>query len=248
MTRTRITLAKLACEEWKDRSPYKERYPSSEIILTYFVNESMLETLQANETPLTIDVHEKVAVHYDISSIHLAREVAKQILDHRLTWKQFGGVSSTLWQCNRSQHDRCSFWIVSPHPGSPTPNTNSRRLPEPIDPFNYHRGRFIPLDQAELRHGGRWGPRLGIDRREQASSIQLHPTALGNGTGSRSKLLFQGTAIGLFVVAGPMPGRLKPASTAALSVNSISSFLQQEFALPADRDAGQRAFRRESRI
>lgn len=62
--------------------------PNVDIVVTHFVNESMLETLQAGKTPLTVEAHEAVCAHYDVPSVHLAKQVADQITAGTLTWKQ----------------------------------------------------------------------------------------------------------------------------------------------------------------
>ena len=60
--------------------------------MTHFVNPGMLETLAAGENILSASQHEKVARHYGVSSVYLSKEVASQIDDGTLTWKQFGGT------------------------------------------------------------------------------------------------------------------------------------------------------------
>ena len=50
--------------------------PNVDIVVTFFVNEGMLKTLQAGQTPLTVEAHESVCEHYAVSTINLAREVA----------------------------------------------------------------------------------------------------------------------------------------------------------------------------
>ncbi|HEX2971355.1 MAG TPA: SGNH/GDSL hydrolase family protein, partial [Tepidisphaeraceae bacterium] len=66
--------------------------PNMDIVITHFINPEMLEILRAGKTPLTAGAHEEVAVHYAISTINLAKEVAEQITAGQMTWQQYGGT------------------------------------------------------------------------------------------------------------------------------------------------------------
>src|SRR5205823_2007421 len=66
--------------------------PNMDIVVTFFVNEGMLKTLQEGGTPLTTEAHDAVAKHYHVSTINLAKEVAEEITAGMHTWKQYGGV------------------------------------------------------------------------------------------------------------------------------------------------------------
>ncbi len=66
--------------------------PYMDVVITHFVNPGMLAQLQAGKTPLSMRAHGDVARHYNVSTIHLAKEVAEQITDDKITWKQFGGT------------------------------------------------------------------------------------------------------------------------------------------------------------
>ena len=54
----------------------RQHNPNMDIVVTYFVNPSMLKTLQDGKQPLSIGAHSDVAEYYSVSTIHLAREVA----------------------------------------------------------------------------------------------------------------------------------------------------------------------------
>src|SRR6202020_866711 len=55
----------------------RQRNPNIEIVITFFVNEGIVKTLQSGQKPLTIEAHEAVAEHYGIPTINLAKEVAE---------------------------------------------------------------------------------------------------------------------------------------------------------------------------
>ena len=68
------------------------RQPLCELVVTHFVNPPMLKQIQSGEVPPSIEAHEDVLRHYNVSSVYLAREVADRIAAGKLTWAQYGGT------------------------------------------------------------------------------------------------------------------------------------------------------------
>lgn len=180
--------------------------PHMDLVVTFFVNEGMLEKLQKGQTPLTIEAHDAVARHYSVSTINLAREVAEQITAGTLTWKQYGGVHPAPHGnaiaarmidelLDRAARAPAATSLV-PHP-----------LPEPLDPLNYEAGRFVDPALAKVKNGWTlgvpdWQPLAGAKRPRFTSIPMLAATE----PGAELTLEFEGTAVGAFVVAGPDAG------------------------------------------
>ena len=97
----------------------RTHYPHADVIVTYFVNPRMLAQLQKGETPLSMGAHEEVLETYQISRIHLARELATQIQKGKFTWNEFGGthtpsnLKSTLCGYASKTFRTCMEWIRS---------------------------------------------------------------------------------------------------------------------------------------
>ena len=51
-----------------------------------------LVQLQEGKTPLTMAAHDKVANHYQVSTIHLAQEISNLTLAKTISWQQYGGT------------------------------------------------------------------------------------------------------------------------------------------------------------
>ena len=68
------------------------RQPLCDLVVTHFVNPPMLKQIQSGEVPPSIEAHEDVLRHYNVSSVYLAREVADRIAAGKLTWAQYGGT------------------------------------------------------------------------------------------------------------------------------------------------------------
>lgn len=182
--------------------------PNMDIVVTFFVNEGMLKTLQEGKTPLTVDSHESVARHLNISTINLAREVATQITNGSLTWKQYGGVHPAPFgnAICASMIDELfqRAWKLPLATSMPKPATS---LPMPLDPLSYSSGRFIDPKLAMLKSGWTLGipdwKTLPGSKRDRFTSVPvLHATE----PGATLTLEFEGTAIGAYVVAGPDAG------------------------------------------
>ncbi|WP_372726183.1 SGNH/GDSL hydrolase family protein [Novipirellula sp.] len=185
--------------------------PNIDLVVTFFVNESMLATLQEAETPLTIAAHTSVAAHYDVSTIGLASEVADRITDGTLTWKQYGGVhpapAGNAIAATMIDELMGQAWAkplakdaaIKPHP-----------LPEsPLNPTSYWRGRFIDPATAMIENGWSisvpdWSSLPGSTRER----FRKLPMLCGEHPGDTLSLSFAGTAIGAYVVAGPDAGMI----------------------------------------
>ncbi len=182
--------------------------PNVDIVITHFINPEMMETLRAGRTPLTAGAHEEVAERYGISTINLAREVTERIVAGKLTWKEFGGVhpaplgnaicAGMIDQLMERAWNR---------PLAADARKIPRPLPEPLDPLSYERGRFVELEQAKIAGGWRietpdWKSIKGSTRKQ----FNAIPLLCAEGAGAEMSLEFSGTAVGVFVVAGPDAG------------------------------------------
>lgn len=181
--------------------------PLMDVVVTYFVNESMLAELQAGRTPLTVDAHDAVARHYSVPSINLARQVADQIQDGTLTWKQYGGVHpaphGNAIAARMIEQLAEQSWASPPT----EPRLAPHPLPRPLDPLNYEFGRFVDLSRAKSQDGWTLGVpdwnALPGSKRERFTSAPLLSAVK---PGARLSLEFEGTAVGAYVLAGPDAG------------------------------------------
>jgi lysophospholipase L1-like esterase len=187
----------------------RQANPAMDIVMTFFVNEGMLKTLQEGQTPLTMEAHTAVAEYYRVPTIRLAKEVADEISAGALTWSQYGGVHPAPHGnaiCARMIDELFSRAWTSPlaegaklEP-APVPLT-------PLDPLSYSAGRFVSPAEAKVKQGWTLGvpdwKSLPGGKRERFTSI---PMLCATEPGAELTLAFEGTAVGAFVVAGPDAG------------------------------------------
>jgi lysophospholipase L1-like esterase len=186
----------------------REQNPNLDIVMTFFVNEAMLATLQAGKSPLTIEAHDAVAKHYDIPAINLAKEAAAEITSGTLTWKQYGGVHPAPFGnaiCARMIDELLRREWVAPVTADAAPIAHA--LPDAIDPLSYEHGRFIDLAAAAIDHGWTLGvpdwANIPGAKRDRFTKI---PMLSAVDPGAQCSWGFEGTAVGAYIVAGPDAG------------------------------------------
>ena len=182
--------------------------PNMDIVVTFFVNEGMLKTLQSGGTPLTVEAHEAVASHYAIPTIHLAPEVATQMTAGKLTWEQYGGVHPAPFGnaiCARMIDELLDRAWASPL--SEKAALAPHATPQPLDSLNYEAGRFIDPALAQSKSGWTLGlpdwEKLAGSKRDRFTKI---PMLSATEPGAETTLTFEGTAVGAYIVAGPDAG------------------------------------------
>ncbi|MFK7776692.1 MAG: SGNH/GDSL hydrolase family protein [Gimesia sp.] len=189
-------------------SQIRRHNPYADIVMVHFVNPSMLETIQQKKQPLSSSSHERVARHYQISTIDLASEVARLIQDKQLTWKQFGGTHPAPFG-----NAICAAMIEKLLTKSWKETSQRRKHASPVkplDPFSFHNGRLIDVKNAKLNFGWtieipQWDMISGSKRSRFTSIPMLSATKAG----AELELDFKGTALGIFTVAGPDAGILE---------------------------------------
>lgn len=202
-----------------------QRNPYMNIVVTYFVNEGMLKSIDAGQTPLTIEAHEAVAAHYGISTINLAREVAEEIRAGTLTWERYGGVHpAPAGNAICAKMIDALFDRAQAARRSSTSVRQAKLLPPAMDLLNYSTGRFVDPGRARIVRG--WS--LGVpdwsglpgSKRERYTSI---PMLCATEPGAEASLEFNGTTVGAYIVAGPDAGIVE-ASVDGGAFSSINLF------------------------
>jgi hypothetical protein len=185
--------------------------PKTDIIVTHFVNPSMLEQLRRGETPTSIAAHEQVTSHYGVSSVNLAAEVAKRITEGSLTWEMYGGTHPKK-PGNRLAADLNLDALQAAWSGPirATAKAQQERLPKAIDKNSYASGKFVDISKAMTDKAWRieqpaWSNLPGGTRARYSEKELLCATEVG----AELSISFRGTAIGAFVLAGPDAGTVE---------------------------------------
>lgn len=180
--------------------------PAADMVITYFVNPGMLKQLQEGKTPLTMAAHDRVANHYQVSTIHLAKEIAHLTLARTISWEQYGGTHPKPFgnAIGTAMIDQLleKAWLAPATKKQPHATVQTL-----LDSHSYSQGHFRRPDQAKIRSGWKWEvPRwqgLPGSKRSQFTMIPMLQTTT---SGSELVFKFQGNAVGAYIVAGPDAG------------------------------------------
>lgn len=186
--------------------------PNADIVVVHFVNEGMLSSYSKGETPLSVGAHEKVAEHYKVSTVVLAKEVAERIKAGTLTWAKYGGVHPAR-PGNALCAELCGQLLDSawkdPLPAAAT--ATAHPMPDvPLDAGHYGNGRFVDPKNAVLAKGWKietpdWKSIKG-SWRDRFRDI---PLLCATEPGAELTLEFEGVAVGAYLLAGPDAGTVE---------------------------------------
>jgi sialidase-1 len=156
-------------------------------------------------TPPEIQNHEKVAAHYGVSTINLAKEVTDRIDNGEFTWENdfknlhpspFG--QHIYYQSMKSFLNTCWSGFVADDD-----KLTAYPLPEKLADACYNRGVLIPAVETKPAKGWKidqnWIP---TDKTGTRADFVNVPMLIAEGQGGTLKFDFDGNAIGVAVASG----------------------------------------------
>jgi lysophospholipase L1-like esterase len=193
-------------------SQVRAHNPNADIVMTHFVNESILFKLQKGEKPTSVQAHSDVAAHHGVSVNHLAQEVAECITAGKLDWKKFGGVHPAKYG-----NTMCATMIKNAllEEWSKPLAKDAVKVPHKkyplMDPKSYSRGRFLPVSAVTTDEN--WQISVPQWKKEISGNVRKRflgkPFIHSDKAGAKLTVKFTGTAIGAYILAGPDSGILK---------------------------------------
>ena len=177
----------------------------TDILMVHYVNADMLKKVQKGETPISIEAHEKVAVHYGITTVNVAAALANGVM----SWKEYGGT-----------HPK--------HPGSRLAvdlmvnaiesawSDNDKKVPHnlpaaQLDPYSYTQGKFVDVKKASFRKGWKIG-KVSSDLLPVGSirdQYLEYDVLRADEPGTTLTFSFTGKTVGAFILAGPDAGMVE---------------------------------------
>ena len=177
--------------------------PAADIVIMHFADPDKMTDYREGRTPREIANHEKVAEHYGIPTINLAREVTDRIDAGEFSWEaDFKDLHPSPFGQALYYRSMKAF-LDNAWEGQPAPHP----LPPKIDPFCYDQGRLEDPRGARLQQGWtmleNWSPRDSAATRDNYRNV---PMLVADGPGSALAFPFEGRAAGIAVAAGPDAG------------------------------------------
>jgi sialidase-1 len=184
----------------------KIQKPDCGVVFMYFVDPGKIESYRKGQVPEVIELHEKVANHYKISAINLAREVTERIDAGEFSWENdFKDLHPSPFGQNIYYQSIRKF--LEYELALKDKNANETILPEPLDKSNYSIGVLIaPVPPKKIKGWNwieNWKPEDGKATRNDYADV---PMLVGGYPGEIIKFQFRGNAVGIAVAAGPDAG------------------------------------------
>ena len=186
--------------------------PGTDIVLMHFVEPASRKAYDAGRTPAVIAAHERVAVHYAAPSLDLACEVTERIAAGQFSWeKDFQDLHPAPFghRLYAASIDRLldAAW-ARPFPTDARPVSHVLP-PRPLDARSFFRARLIDIGAAKCDGGWRrdpsWRPTGAAQAPTRPGFVDV-PMLVAEEPGATLTLPFTGTAVGVWVVAGPDVG------------------------------------------
>ncbi|TKG93721.1 hypothetical protein EYV94_15870 [Puteibacter caeruleilacunae] len=220
--------------------------PTMDIVMMHFVDPSKMENYNNGTVPTEIADHNKVAVHYNIPVINLAKEVTERINAGEFTWEgdfknlhpsPFG--QDVYFQSMKKFLETAYFGFVADDD-----KVVAHALPVKLDRYCYDNGGYIEIEKAKYGKGWKidpaWKPRNKERVRRGNTDI---PLLVCEESGPTLKLEFTGSAIGIIGLSGPDAGTLEYTIDGKqypvfdqYTVNSYFQHLPRYFVLAAELD------------
>ena len=169
-----------------------------DILFVYTMVKSHLDDFKAGNLPPTMQYHEKVAEHYGIPSVCMAKHSAEAILSGKMTIDDFtkdGVHPKDAGYALYLEALQPFFAKIKEQPGTP-----AGALPKPLSPHPLENAKLIPYDWAQMDSD--W---LGW---QLSSSANLPHVAVANKPGATITLKFKGDQVGIYDIIGPDTGNL----------------------------------------
>lgn len=186
--------------------------PYMDIVLMYFIDPQKMQEYNNGTEPYEISAHNKVAEHYNIPSINLAKEVTERINADEFTWEYdfknlhpspygceiyFQSIRTLLNNCWNSQD---TSLIRKKH-----------NIPQLIDKFSYINGRYENIHNVKISSSG-WTINENWTAGDNAGTRKNYvnvPVLLSETPGSEIVYKFRGKAVGICITSGPDAGMIE---------------------------------------
>ena len=181
--------------------------PMCDIVIMQFVDPGKIENYRNGKIPEVIQLHEKVAEHYNVSTINLAKEVTERIGAGEFDWENdFKDLHPSPFGQNIYYQSMMQF-LQNALKSDESVQITASEIPAPLDKFSYSNGILIEPNPPKPIKGwefaSNWNPADGNGTRANYVNV---PMLVGEYPGRIIKFQFKGNAVGIAVAAGPDAG------------------------------------------
>lgn len=186
----------------------KRLNPRIDIVMLHFAEPDKCRDYRAGKTPEVIVMHEKVAEHYRVPSIRLAEEVTDRIDSGEFSWeKDFRDLHPAPFGHRLYANTISRLFDAAWKEKRDSARPMATELPPPLDSFSYFYGHYVSIDRAILGEGWQrvesWKPTIPAGTRRGFVHVPMLECTT---PGKMLEFPFEGTAVGIFAIAGPDTG------------------------------------------
>ncbi len=153
--------------------------PEIDIVMMHFVDPDKIASYNSGAEPIVIVNHNKVAEHYNIPTINLAKEVTDRINNNEFTWKDdFKNLHPSPFGQGIYANSMLQFLnnAYSNHIDSDD-KTLSHNLPDKIDDHSYDNGYLLDISAAKFNKNWSidsvWNPKDGANTRSNYVDVPM---------------------------------------------------------------------------
>lgn len=202
----------------------KKSNPLMDIMLMEFADPDKNSDYAHQLIPVEIANHERIAAHYNLASINLAREVYDKISNKEFSWEDdfkdlhpsyygqelyFATIKSFLNSCFKRDADHGLNSNQNPGIHQKTDKLGSMVtfLPKELDKYNFSNGRYDAVTHAKhdanWKIDPNWAPTDSAGTRAGFVNVPVLST---DHPGANLSFHFTGDAIGIAIISGPDAG------------------------------------------
>ncbi|NQX41692.1 sialidase-1 [Pedobacter steynii] len=184
--------------------------PNMDIVLMSFADPDKTRAYNEGKTPVSIANHERIASHYGLPSINLAKEVRDRMENKEFSWEKdfkdlhpspFGqGVYAKTIRTMLSLNFEDAALMAGK-------KAKVSSLPKPMIKGNFEHGHYQDIATAKYSDGwkleGDWTPADGLGTRKGFVHV---PMLIANSPAATLTLNFKGNAVGMSVISGADAG------------------------------------------
>ncbi|MBN2327322.1 MAG: SGNH/GDSL hydrolase family protein [Candidatus Omnitrophica bacterium] len=177
--------------------------PKIDVIMQYFIHQGQIQEINQGKTPAAILDHDKVAKHYNIPIINLSQEMTRRLNAGEFTWDQFSRDSCHPSPFGHEQYLQCIEAFLDAawkKPIAPDEEMQTYPTPAPLDSMNYENGRFVNVRQTLSIQG--WKLVEGWKAEKTCNYGGPVDVYTAEQPGDELKLVFEGSLIGIYAIAG----------------------------------------------
>ncbi|MCH5596482.1 SGNH/GDSL hydrolase family protein [Niabella ginsengisoli] len=191
---------------------FKKVNPTGNIVMMHFVDPEKITEYNNGKTPEVISNHNKVAAHYKVPVINLAKEVTERINNDEFTWdNDFKNLHPSPFGQGVYAHSMITFlenaFLKYVNEDD---KIETEVLPEKLDADAYDKGYLIEptqkLSAKSWKYEPNWQPTDNVGTRPNYTNV---PMLIGSYPGGVLHYAFSGKAIGIAVAAGPDAGLIE---------------------------------------